>query len=246
MRYAELRLDEKVLKLHTGEMVIERPSKSDLMAMLEKSRFRFVRGMAFECDGKWRIAFWPADEMTHQQFFDRAAKTGYRITDDIGIFIANDRHMIEREALSGSLTVEPLGADLTMAIYPATAWSMRILREQFPRLFGQEEAMTEDATPLYEMANLYPQTTGLPVTVWASPKGYARHDLRIKVSTGKRIEADTAVVALRPEIHLVHGSLDAATLDAVTRWAALNLSALNAYWNEEIDTAEFIQHLKKV
>jgi len=36
---------------------------------------------------------------------------------------------------------------------------------------------------LFEMANLYPRTTGLPMTVWVSPRGNARHDVRIKVNT---------------------------------------------------------------
>src|ERR1700683_809932 len=34
---------------------------------------------------------------------------------------------------------------------------------------------------LYEMANLFPDDTGLPVTVWVSPRGRARHAARIKV-----------------------------------------------------------------
>lgn len=41
--------------------------------------------------------------------------------------------------------------------------------------------ITED--DLFEMANLYPATTGLPMTVWVSPRGNARHDVRIKVNT---------------------------------------------------------------
>ena len=32
-----------------------------------------------------------------------------------------------------------------------------------------------------EMANLYPRDTGLPMTVWVSPRGRARHDARVKV-----------------------------------------------------------------
>ncbi len=32
------------------------------------------------------------------------------------------------------------------------------------------------------MANLYPRTTGLPMTVWVGPRGNARHDVRIKVN----------------------------------------------------------------
>jgi hypothetical protein len=35
------------------------------------------------------------------------------------------------------------------------------------------EAMLTDDLDLFEMANLYPRTTGLPMTVWVSPKGGA-------------------------------------------------------------------------
>ena len=35
---------------------------------------------------------------------------------------------------------------------------------------------------LFEMANLYPSTTGLPMTVWVSPRGNAHHELRVRVN----------------------------------------------------------------
>jgi hypothetical protein len=41
------------------------------------------------------------------------------------------------------------------------------------------QAETED---LIELANLYPDTTGLPMTVWISPHGNARRDVRVKVN----------------------------------------------------------------
>ena len=28
---------------------------------------------------------------------------------------------------------------------------------------------------LFEMANIYPKNTGLPMTVWVSPRGHAKH-----------------------------------------------------------------------
>jgi len=36
-----------------------------------------------------------------------------------------------------------------------------------------------EADDLFEMANLYPRETGLPMTIWVSPRGNARHDVRI-------------------------------------------------------------------
>jgi hypothetical protein len=38
-----------------------------------------------------------------------------------------------------------------------------------------EEIVETEAEDLFEMANLYPDITGLPVTVWVSPRGAARH-----------------------------------------------------------------------
>ena len=47
---------------------------------------------------------------------------------------------------------------------------------------------------LFERANLYPGTTGLPMTVWVSPRGNAHHELRVRVNVthGNQIDiADT-------------------------------------------------------
>ena len=54
---------------------------------------------------------------------------------------------------------------------------------------------------LFEMANLYPSTTGLPMTVWVGPRGSAHHDVRVRVNmtSGDQIDiVDTAVVVVRP------------------------------------------------
>jgi len=58
------------------------------------------------------------------------------------------------------------------------------------------------------MANLYPAETGLPMTVWVSPRGRARHDVRVEVnrSHGPRMTiTNTATVAIRPMPRLVPG-----------------------------------------
>lgn len=118
--------------------------------------------------------------------------------------------------------------------------------------FGEEQGrFGSDAgtDELYEMANLYPRTTGLPMTVWVSPRGHARHDARIKVSRsgGERmVPEDTAVVAIRPQPALLEGELSAADLAAVARWISLNSVILIAYWDGEADTAELIQRLRRV
>ena len=69
------------------------------------------------------------------------------------------------------------------------------------RLKEIERPDFEEDQDLFEMANLYPRTTGLPRTVWVSPKGLARHDVRVNVSMllGDRVDAEnTAIVGVRP------------------------------------------------
>ncbi len=64
---------------------------------------------------------------------------------------------------------------------------------------------TED---LFEMANLSPALTGLPMIVWISERGRARHDARVKVSLvhGRRARPDrTASVSVRPNVEVVAG-----------------------------------------
>jgi hypothetical protein len=109
------------------------------------------------------------------------------------------------------------------------------------------EDQGEDAP--FEMANFYPRDTGLPMTVWVSPKGNARHDVRIKVcmTPGDRMDAtNTAVVAARPEPRVVHGELAPKDFDAVARWIGMNEPALVDYWNGELSTVELVRQLRRI
>jgi hypothetical protein len=73
-----------------------------------------------------------------------------------------------------------------------------------PVVRGQTvETETED---LFEMANLYPDTTGLPMTVWISPRGNARLDLRVKVNMAHGDQmtiANTAVVGVNYRVTIL-------------------------------------------
>ena len=102
---------------------------------------------------------------------------------------------------------------------------------------------------LYEMANLYPRTTGLPMTVWVSPRGGARQNARVKVSViggDRMVPESAAVVGIRPEPRLIEGDLARGDLDAVARWIALNREALIALWDGEIGSIELSQKLVRV
>jgi hypothetical protein len=112
-----------------------------------------------------------------------------------------------------------------------------------------EGAGDTETDELFEMANLFPGTTGLPMTVWVSPRGNARHDVRIKanMSHGNQMNiADTAVVGIRPAPRVITGRLAPDDERAVLQWASLNTDALVAYWEGRIDTIELGRMLKPV
>ena len=106
------------------------------------------------------------------------------------------------------------------------------------------DGVTSTQDDLYEMTSLYPRTTGLPMTVWVSPRGGARHDARVKVSVvgGEwMVPEGAAVVGIRPEPRLIEGELGRAEFLAVAQWIVLKREALIAFWEGGIDTIELGQ-----
>ena len=104
-----------------------------------------------------------------------------------------------------------------------------------------------DSDDIFFMTNLSPRMTGLPMTVWVSPRGNARHDVRIKVNTthGNRMTIeDTAVVAVRPAPRVVAGRLAPEDRRLVADWVRLNFEAIIDYWDNELDTGQFLERLK--
>jgi hypothetical protein len=107
-------------------------------------------------------------------------------------------------------------------------------------------AMSAD-DDFFLMANLRPADTGLPMVIWVSERGHARHDVRVKVSQthGSRIDpTNTATVTVRPTPRLIAGRLSPADLQAVSAWIGLNEAALVDYWDSAISTAELLQRLQ--
>jgi hypothetical protein len=106
-----------------------------------------------------------------------------------------------------------------------------------------------DAESGFEMANLYPETTGLPRTIWVSPR-MGQHDIRIKVSTTpgpKMLPEHTVSVGLRPiEEKSEKPQLPSDVMDKICQWATLNMRALQDYWDGTIDTASLIGRLQKL
>jgi hypothetical protein len=108
---------------------------------------------------------------------------------------------------------------------------------------------SEDDTGFYEMVNLFPDDTGLPMVVWASERGHARHDVQVKVyeTHGTRmLPGNLATVAVRPTPRLVSGQLSAADLRAVSDWIKLNEVALVDLWEYRISGFEFGRRMQRL
>ena len=111
--------------------------------------------------------------------------------------------------------------------------------------------------------NIFPDDSGLPMTVWVRPRSNERHGPRIKVCTvhgprmfpgdtvsvhGPRMfPRDTVSVTLPPTIRVIPpGSLPPADLRAVSDWIRLNEAAITAFWESRISGVEFGRRLQKL
>src|SRR5215472_7427889 len=90
----------------------------------------------------------------------------------------------------------------------------------------QMKAITDSAKPgeqdIFEMTNLYRETTGLPMTVWVSPRGTARHDVRIKANMmhgNQMIIAHRPIVTGRYASRLHVGGVEKGCAGLIPEWA---------------------------
>lgn len=101
----------------------------------------------------------------------------------------------------------------------------------------------------FELANLGPTHTGLPFTVWISPRMSAKHDVRVRVSKGVLVHpSDLITVAVRPRVRVIEGgTLSQKEWTLLTRWVDLNRDVLIRYWDGDIEDApDAIAALKRV
>ena len=107
-----------------------------------------------------------------------------------------------------------------------------------------EPVETED--DFFLMSNLSPRSTRLPFVVWISPKGNARHDVRVKVSRSTKVkEGEFIVVSVRPEVEVLRGELRPAELRMLRAWIELNRQTLVEFWEGAIEyTEEALKRLK--
>src|SRR5438046_989242 len=91
------------------------------------------------------------------------------------------------------------------------------LRETLKNSAAKRKPVDAESAPAgqatYEMANLRPERTGLPFVVFISQRGGARHDIRVKVARGAKVRpSEMITVAIRPNVRVVRGTLDAREL----------------------------------
>ena len=118
-----------------------------------------------------------------------------------------------------------------------------MITEWFRRLVNKLE--TAD---LYEMANISTNRTGLPVTVFCSPKGRAKHECRVKVSNikGGINEYDVFSISVKDLSIEGYCKLSSDDLETVRWWIHRNRFAILDFWKERLDTLEFLQELKPI
>jgi hypothetical protein len=111
-------------------------------------------------------------------------------------------------------------------------------------------AATDEQEDFFDMADLPPDPTGLPMVVWVPQRGRAQHDVRVKVSLihGRRMDLDqTSSVSVRPSVGVVAGpSLRAEDLDCVRRWVDLDRQTIIGYWEGNLYTNELIAQLRRI
>jgi len=122
-------------------------------------------------------------------------------------------------------------------------------REVVGFLTGRAPSRRHRADPISEdelflMANLFPEDTGLPMVVWISEKGGARHDARVKVARSHGSKArpdDTVSVSVRePPIVVAGEGLAAADLKLVQAWIELNRPIILDHWSGKISSRQAV------
>ena len=104
--------------------------------------------------------------------------------------------------------------------------------------------------PIFEMANLRPNETGLPMVIWVSPKtGKEKHGPRIKVQTFHGIKSDPekliSVGFSRDGKIENFGGLSKDDFQLISNFITNNLDNLFLLWDDEISPIEFAHRIKK-
>ncbi len=104
---------------------------------------------------------------------------------------------------------------------------------------------------LYEMSNYSSKKTGLPMIIWVSNKGKAKHGPRIKVQRDYNTKTNpdnmfTISVSDDPEIKAgTQGEISNKDLELIYNWIKKNKNSLIKYWKYEVTTDEFEDEIFK-
>lgn len=113
-----------------------------------------------------------------------------------------------------------------------------------------DKALHEEAIDLFEMANLGPNTTGIQdIVVWVNGGvDKLRHGPRIKVVKGNKWRSDLSSTVPLTGVPRIIGNapITQEEFAQIVKWINLNRDLLMRYGNNEMDTAEFIQQLRKI
>ena len=99
---------------------------------------------------------------------------------------------------------------------------------------------------MIEYMNLYPRSTGLPMTIWLTP---GLPHVTVANDHMKHVEPNydyTAEIAIEEDPYVTDGGLAGEDFDEVAVWIGLNRDGLLAYVSGEIDAAEFSERMRKL
>lgn len=104
----------------------------------------------------------------------------------------------------------------------------------------------EDNNFLFEMANLWPDETGLNEVIWISVQN-ANHGPRIKIFEGKTAIGKNFSVTIEDEPKVVGTCfVSNRELENIKKFITINKVNLIRYWNYQISTKEVASNILKV
>ena len=105
-------------------------------------------------------------------------------------------------------------------------------------------------TELLRMTSIWPELSGLPMTVWTTERGQRGRDhMRINValthgSLGLQRPEHLAEVVVSASPTMVRGELPAAELRLVCEWITLNRAVLLNHWEGELSADAMVRRLQ--
>ncbi len=99
----------------------------------------------------------------------------------------------------------------------------------------------------FELANLSPNATGLPLVVFVRQQGDLRDKLYIEVSPLPRYNPAEAITVTLESPPRALGSIASTDLHRVSQWIELNRVVIEGYWSGDIEyTEDMMSQIKAV